>query len=298
MRKFVLIFAGLLLAIPAHAQNPAYTDLTGKWDLRIANANPPNGQDWPTEFTFDVTYQGQGTNTNMYGNTTLEDHAFTNSICVASAGGNYAELDSGVAGAVQVIVKVDSGESYNMVGTLSADKTTITGTAAFVSNGVGCGMADIGQSFTATRYQAATGTYTGPFTPDAGGSEFYATINLTEDSSFNLTGTVTSSTNSCFSNLTVNNSVGASLASGNILFFYGTDLNGNLIGFVANSGGSVDGSGDTTMTNVFFTAVAYSGSCNGQTYTDAPFQKVVTKSKRRHHMKELPSTAPAPKRKR
>jgi hypothetical protein len=296
MRRFVLIFAGLLLAVPAHAQNPAYADLTGKWDLRMANAYPPNGQGWPTEFTFDVTYQGPGTNANTYGNTTLEDHAFTNSVCVANGGGNYAELDSGVAGAVQVTVKVDSGESYIMVGTLSADKTTISGTAEYVSNGIGCGMADIGQTFTATRYQAATGTYTGPFTPDAGGSEFYATITLTEDSSFNLTGTVTSSTNSCFSNLTVNNNAGASLASGNILIFYGADLNGNVIGFVANSGGSTDGPGDPTMTNVFFTAMAYSGSCSGQTYTDGPFQKVVNKSKRRHHLKELPRTAPKRKR--
>jgi len=296
MRKFVLIFAGLLLAIPAHGQNPAYADLTGKWDLRIANATPPNGQGWPTEFTFDVTYQGPGTSTNIYGNTTLEDHAFTNSVCVANGGGNYAELDSGEAGAVQVVIKVDSGESYNMSGTLSADKTTITGTAAYVSNGVGCGMADIGQSFTATRYQAATGPYTGSFTPDAGGSAFSATINLTEDSSFNLSGTVTSSDNSCFSALTVNSNVSASLASGNVLEFYGTDSNGNLIGFSANSGGPNDDPGDLTMTNLFVTATAYSGSCNGQSYTDAPFQKVIKKSKRRHHMKPLPRTAPRLKR--
>jgi hypothetical protein len=115
-------------------------------------------------------------------------------------------------------------------------------------------------------------TYTGPFTPDPGGSAFNAIINLTEDSSFNLTGTVTS-TDSCFSNLTVNSNGGASLASGNVLIFYGEDLNGNLIGFVANSGGSADSPGDPTMTNVFFTAVAYSGSCNGQSYTDGPFSE-------------------------
>jgi len=296
MRKFVLIFAGLLLAMPAHAQNPAYVDLTGKWDLRIANATPPNGQGWPTEFTFDVTYQGPGTNTNVYANTSLEDHAFTNSVCIANGGGNYVELDSGTAGAVQVIVKVDNGESYKMVGVLSADKTTVTGVAAYVSNGIGCGMADIGQFFTATRYQAATGTYTGSFTPDAGGSAFSATINLTEDSSFNLSGTVTSSDNSCFSALTVNSNVSASLASGNVLEFYGTDSNGNLIGFSANSGGPNDDPGDLTMTNLFVTATAYSGSCNGQSYTDAPFQKVIKKSKRRHHMKPLPRTAPRLKR--
>jgi len=298
MRKFGLIFAGLLMAIPAQAQNPAYADLTGKWDLRIANANPPIGQDgYPTEFTFDVTYQGPGSNTNIYGNTTLEDHAFTNSICVANGGGNYAELDSGAANVVQVLVKVDSGESYNMAGTLSADKTTITGTATYVSNGLGCGSPDNSQPFTATRYQAATGAFIGSFTPDAGGSAFNATINLTEDSSFNLTGTVTSS-NSCFSDLTVNSNVGASVASGNILIFYGSDSNGNVIGFVANSGGTSDTLGDLSMTNLFVTAGAYSGSCNGLTYTDAPFQRVVTKSKPRHHMKELPGTPPAPKRKR
>jgi len=296
MKKFALIIAGLLLAIPARA---GVTDLTGKWDLRIANANPPNGQGFPTEFTFDVTFQGPGTNSSIYSNASLEDHAFTNSICVASGGGNSVELDSGAANAVQVIVQVDGGESYTMSGTLSADKTTITGTAAYVSNGLGCGSADVGQPFTATRYQPATGPYTGSFTPDAGGSAFSATITLTEDSSFNLTGTVTSSDNSCFANLTVDSTAGPSVASGNILYFNGTDLNGNVIGFIANSGGSDDNPGDVTMTNLYVTAGAFSGSCNGQTYTDAPFQRTVLKGKKRHHMKELqlPKPAPAPKHK-
>jgi hypothetical protein len=118
---------------------------------------------------------------------------------------------------------------------------------------------------------------------------------LTEDSQFNLTGTVTASGNPCFSNLTVDSSVAPSLASGNTLEFYGTDSYGDVVGFIANAGGSSDTPGDITMSNLFVTAAGYSGSCNGQTFTDAPFQKAVHKGKHRHHMKELPLTIPPKK---
>ena len=289
MRKFLLMCAGLMLAIPAHAQNRA--DLTGKWDLQITNAFPPNGQGAATEFTFDVVSQSKG-NPNAYVNTNLTDRTLTNSMCVAAGMGSPTELDSGVARAVTGTIGVDNGESYTLTGTLSSDKTTIIGTVVYVSKGLGCGSADNGMPFTAYRYQPATGTYSGSFTPDAGGSGFNATVTLTEDSLFNLTGTVTASGNPCFSNLTVDSSVAPSLASGNTLEFYGTDSYGDVIGFIANAGGSSDTPGDITMSNLFVTAAAYSGSCNGQTFTDAPFQKTVHKGKRRHHMKELPLTIP------
>jgi hypothetical protein len=292
MRKFLLLCAGLMLAIPAHGQNHA--DLSGKWDLQITNAFPPNGQGAATEFTFDVVSQGKE-NPNKYVNTNLTDHALTNSVCVAVGMGSPTELDSGLAGAVTGTIGVDNGESYTLTGTLSSDKTMITGTVVYVSNGLGCGSADNGMPFTAYRYQPATGTYSGSFTPDAGGSGFNATITLTEDGQFNLTGTVTASGNPCFSNLTVDSSVAPSLASGNTLEFYGTDSYGDVVGFMANAGGSSDTPGDFTMSNLFVTAAAYSGSCNGQTFTDAPFQKAVHKGKRRHHMKELPRTIPPKK---
>jgi hypothetical protein len=171
----------------------------------------------------------------------------------------------------------------------------ITGTVTYVSNGLGCGSADNLMTFTAYRYQPATGTYNGSFEPDALGSPFNATITLTEDSNFNLTGTVTATGTACFSHLTVDSSVSPSIASGNVLIFYGTDVNGDMVGFVANSGGSSDTPGDLTMSNLYVTEATYSGACNGQTYTDAPFQKVITKGKRRHHMKDLPPTPPGKK---
>jgi hypothetical protein len=171
----------------------------------------------------------------------------------------------------------------------------ITGTVTYVSNGLGCGSADNLMTFTAYRYQPATGTYNGSFEPDALGSPFNATITLTQDSNFNLTGTVTATGTACFSHLTVDSSVSPSIASGNVLIFYGPDVNGDMVGFVANSGGSSDTPGDLTMSNLYVTEATYSGACNGQTYTDAPFQKVITKGKRRHHMKDLPPTPPRKK---
>ena len=118
---------------------------------------------------------------------------------------------------------------------------------------------------------------------------------MTEDGNFNLTGTVTATGTPCFSNLTVDSSVGPSIASGNVLVFYGTDVNGDMVGFIANSGGPDNAAGDLSMSNLFVTEGTYSGACNGQTYTDAPFQKVITKGKRRHHLKELPPTPPRKK---
>jgi hypothetical protein len=254
---------------------------------------PPIGQGAATEFTFDlVAVAGMS---GHYGNSSLLDHALTNSICVAAGMGSPISLTSGGSGgpnAVAGTIGVDNGGSYSVTGTLSADKTSITGTVAFPS---GCGFADNGMTFTAYRYQAATGTYSGSFTPDSLGSPFSATITLTEDSNFNLTGTVTATGTPCFSHLTVDSSVGPSIASGNVLVFWGTDLNGDVVGFVANSGGSGDTPGDLTMSNLYVTEATYSGACNGQSYTDAPFQKVITKGKRRRHMKELPQALPGKK---
>jgi hypothetical protein len=146
MRKFLLLCAGLMLSIPAQAQNHA--DLSGKWDLQITNAFPPIGQGAATEFTFDVLSQGKGS-PNKYINTSLTDHAFTNSVCVAAGIGSPTELDSGVVGAVTGTIGVDNGESYSLTAILSADKTMITGTVTYVSKGLGCGSADNGMPFTA-----------------------------------------------------------------------------------------------------------------------------------------------------
>jgi hypothetical protein len=230
---------------------------------------------------------GQGSS-GKFNNTNLTDHALTNSICVAAGMGSVTTLDDS-KGTITGTIGVDNGESYSLKnGTLSADKTTISGTVTYVSNGLGCGSADNGMAFTAYRYQPATGTYNGSFEPDALGSQFNATITLTEDSNFNLTGTVTATGTPCFSHLTVDSSVGPSIASGNVLVFWGTDVNGDVVAFVANSGGSGDTPGDLTMSNLYVTEATYAGACNGQSYTDAPFQKVITKGKRRQHMKELP----------
>jgi hypothetical protein len=260
-------------------------NLAGMWDLRLSNTlNPPPGQVGPTEFAFDVDLQSSTASTEALSNTGLQNHAFTNSVCVASGTGNDATMSSTTTVGTSVTFQlfVDSNESYSMTGNMSADGLSVTGLPVLFNAGSkNCGKNDVGSSFTATLYKPATGTYVGTFTPDASGKQFNATIVLSEDGNFNLTGTLTGAGNSCFSNLSINSNTLASIASGNVLEFYGTDVQGDLVGFVANSGGSADAAGDTTWLNPYVTAVVYAGACLGQTYTDAPFHKI-TQSRSRH----------------
>jgi len=254
------------------------TNLSGMWDLRLLNSvNPPPGQVGETEFTFDLDIQGTTATTESLSNNGLQDHAFTNSVCSA-VGSNFNATMNGDFSASPTAsfqIFVDNGESYSMTGGLSPDGTTVTGTnVQYNAASQNCGSNDVGSSFTATLFKPASGTYIGSFTPDASGQAFDATIILNEDGNFNLTGTLTGSGNSCFSNLTINSSISPSIASGDVLEFFGTDSQGNQAGFVANAGGPSGAEGDTMWANLFVTAVVYSGACNGQTYTDAPFRKV------------------------
>jgi subtilase family serine protease len=265
--------ANLVNKWPASVPN-----LSGMWDLRVSNsANPPAGQVGETEFTFDVDVQGSTATTESLSNSGLENHAFTNSICSA-LGTNYSATMSGnflPSPLASFQIFVDNGESYSMTGSLSPDGTTATGTSVqYNAASQNCGKNDVGSSFTATLFKPASGTYVGSFTPDAGGQPFNATIVLNEDGNFNLTGTLAGSGNSCFSNLTINSNFAPSIASGDVLEFFGTDAQGNQAGFVANAGGSSGAAGDTTWLNLYLTAVVYGGACKGQTYTDAPFHKL------------------------
>jgi hypothetical protein len=261
------------------------------WDLRVGNsANPPTGQIGETEFTFDVDIQGRTATTESLSDSGSQNDAFTNSACSAvdsnfnvAMNGNFAATPS-----VSFQLFVDNGESYSMTGSLSPDGTTVTGTnVQYNATSQNCGKNDVGSSFTATLFKPASGTYVGSFTPDAGGQAFSANIVLNEDGNFNLTGSVTGSGNSCFSDLTINSNFAPSLASGDVLEFFGTDSQGNQVGFVANAGGSSGAAGDTMWQNLYVTAVVYGGACNGQNYTDAPFHKM----SRRPHGRGVPIVA-------
>lgn len=253
-------------------------NLSGMWDLRISNsANPPAGQIGETEFTFDVDVQGSTATTESLSDSGLADHAFTNSICSASGTNFSVTMNGDFAGSpwASFQVFVDNGESYSMTGNLSPDGTTATGSSVkYNAASQNCGKNDVGSGFTATLFKPVTGTYVGSFTPDAGGQPFNATIVLKEDGNFNLTGTLTASGNSCFSDLTINSTTAPSFASGDVLEFFGTDSQGNQAGFVANAGGSSGAAGDTNWGSLYVTAVVYAGACKGQTYTDAPFRKL------------------------
>ena len=256
-------------------------NLSGMWDLRLSNsANPPAGQVGETEFTFDLDLQGTTTTTESLSNSGLEDHAFTNSICSA-LGTNFSVTMNGnfvTALFASFQIFVDNGESYSMAGTLSADGTAATGISVqYNATTQNCGKNDVGSEFTATLFKPASGTYVGSFTPDAGGQPFNATIILNEDGNFNLTGTLTGSGNSCFSNLTINSNISPSIASGDVLEFFGTDSQGNQAGFVANAGGPSGAAGDTQWQQMYVTAVVFGGACKNQSYTDAPFHKLPRK---------------------
>jgi hypothetical protein len=253
-------------------------NLAGMWDLRLSNtANPPPGQVGETEFTFDVIIQSSGSSTETLSNNGFQDHAFAFSGCSATGIGNNVTMTatSGAITTVTFQISVDNGESYSMTGTLSPDGTTVTGTnVQFNAGSQNCGKNDVGSSFTAILYKPATGTYVGSFTPDAGGKPFTSTIVLVEDANFNLTGTITSAGDPCFSNLAVNGTTDPSLATGDVLEFYGTDAQGDIAGFIANAGGTPNNAGDTTWQQLFVTSVVYGGACNGQSYTDAPFHRI------------------------
>lgn len=176
-------------------------------------------------------------------------------------------------GSITIQFFVDNGESYLMTGTLSEDGSTISGQNVQYLGTSGCGANDVGSSFAATLYQSVTGTYTGTLTPDGGGNSFNVTISLTQDSSFNLTGAVTTSDNPCFADLAVDSDTYPSIVSGNVVVFWGTDSQGDVIGFVGNTGGPNDDPGDTTWQQLFITAISYSGACTGQSYTDDTFHR-------------------------
>jgi hypothetical protein len=259
-------------------------NLGGMWDLRLSNAaNPPPGQIGETEFTFDVVVQSSGASTEALSNNGFQDHAFTSSICSASGTGNNVTMSANfsLTSTVTFQISVDNGESYSMTGTLSPDGTTVTGTnVKYNAGSQNCGKNDVGSGFTAILYKPATGSYVGSFTPDAGGQAFTSTIVLVEDANYNLTGTVTSSGNTCFANLAVNGKTDPSLASGDVLDFAGTDAQGDMAGFVANAGGTAYNAGDTTWQQLFVTSVVYGSACSGQSYTDAPFHRAGGRPKR------------------
>ena len=296
VKKMIIVVAAVLITTTAQAQQdnlhkfhflpprpllggPIFPSLVGMWDVRVSNSsNPPTGQVGESEFTFDVVQRTSGLLTQTLDNNGFENHAFSNSTCIASGTGNAVSITSGqitLLTPVTFQINVDGGESYTMSGTLSGSGTTVTGTAVvYNSVSVNCGAKDAGKAFTATLYGSASGAYTGSFTPDAGGAAFNATITLTEDANFNLTGTVTATGNPCFASLTVNSNTYGSFASGNVVEFFGTDVTGDLVGFIGNTGGTNDTAGDTTWAVLYVTAVVYGGACNGQTYTDAPFHRV------------------------
>ena len=253
-------------------------NLAGMWDLRLSNTtNPPAGQVGETEFTFDVDLQTISATAEALSNSGLQDNTFSNSACVASGTGNNVTMSASSSSGTSVTFQifVDNGESYSMTGTLSADGVTVTGTnVQYNSTGTDCGANDVGSGFTATLYKPATGTYAGSFTPDSTGEAFNATLVLIEDGNFNLTGTLTGTGNSCFASLSINSNILPSVASGNVLEFVGSDAQGDLAGFIANTGGTADAAGDTTWQDVYVTADVLAGPCAGQQYSDALFHKI------------------------
>jgi len=255
-------------------QEDVHPNLAGMWNLRILNSkNMPNGQIEPTQFTFDIVPQKTDGSVQSLSNTGFEDYEFTSSVCVASGGGDHVNVSADSKGSVSFQVFVDNGESYSMTGVLSSDGTTVEGVGAQYVGKSGCGSADNGSAFVAMQYRPATGTYDGSFTSAPDEAPFAVRIQLKEDTNFNLTGTIRSSGNACFAGLEVNSDVYASLVSGNVAEFYGTDSNGDVIGFIANTGGPNDLPEDLDWHDFYITGVSYGGPCTGQSFSGAHFRK-------------------------
>jgi len=139
-------------------------------------------------------------------------------------------------------------------------------------------QADSGK-FTATLYQPLSGTLSGTIESYAQTNTIDVTVTLTTATNFNVTGTVTSSTNTCFGDLTINGTAaqqyGASVASGDLINMYASDSNGDVVAFLFSA---TDQNGNALSpawpSQAYVTYYVLAGPCSGNSGTDSPFHKV------------------------
>ena len=140
-------------------------------------------------------------------------------------------------------------------------------------------------NFTAILFPAVNGVYAGSFESNTGGASSNVQINIATDDNFSVTGTVTPTggASTCFSNMTVASltaqAYGASFASGDVLEAFASDNSGNVVAFTMSN---TNQNGQTLANDgLYVTYLGIAGACNGVSGSDVPFEKLVSKMRRR-----------------
>lgn len=291
MKTLALIAAFVLTAAASFAQAPS----TGQWDIVATSETNSNTVDGgPLQFSTDWTTTTSGNATTI---SPLLAATFTNSTCSASGQPvnftvSYAK--SGKTTTTTIIATLDDNQTVTFTST-STSSSKVTGT--FTTSGGGCTQADSGK-FTATLYSALQGSFSGTIESYVNTNTINVSMTINTSSTFAITGSVQSSNKACMANLTINGTAaqqwGPSLATGDNLYFFASDNNGNVVGFVASA---TDANGNMLSpawpSQVYVTYQVVAGACAGDGGTDAPFQQVNTPVFHPHLMpRRLPIFSP------
>ncbi|HEY0701669.1 MAG TPA: hypothetical protein VGD60_02780 [Candidatus Acidoferrales bacterium] len=225
----------------------------------------------PLQFTTDWTTTVVGLNTTYTPSLT---NTYTNSNCSASGQPVAMTLTSGILGPT-IVMTLDNSQTVQF-SPLITTASSVTGTVT--STGGGCTNGDTG-SFSAVKYSALSGTYTGSIESYALTNPVNVTITLATAATWHVTGTVQASNKTCLANLDIAtaaaNAIDPSFASGDIVEIIAWDSNGNIAGFVLSA---TDQNGNALTpawpAQFFTTYTVLAGSCAGDGGTDAPFKKV------------------------
>ena len=156
--------------------------------------------------------------------------AYNDSTCSPSGWAPVQPTGSNVNGTFSFRLFVDTSTFYDLKGSVSANGTGATMSGTFTSNCSG----DQGL-FTATLYAPANNSYVGIVKEDGTGTQYMATLTLTEDTQFNVSGSLTFSTNtgtaSCYGTVNL-----AGPATGNMIELGGANANVENLGMFIVAG--------------------------------------------------------------
>jgi hypothetical protein len=203
-------------------------------------------------------------------------NTFTNSACSVTPITSFNVTGYSALGSYSAVITMgfQSGDTITFTGASSTSSSVFSGT--FTSSGP-CMAGDSG-TFTATLFAPPSGSYAGSFESSSGGESASVQMSLSTDQNFNVTGTFAPQTGAsvCFSSLSTGtalaNSYGSSVASGDVIEAYASDLYGNVVAFVMSN---TDANGIPLPNGgLYVTYVGLAGACAGISGTDVPFFKV------------------------
>jgi hypothetical protein len=267
VRPLILILLALAIsATPTSAQS------TGQWVILASLETSQNTVDsHPLQFVTDWTTTGSGLSATY---ALALSKTFTNSNCSVSGQPISMTMTGGLLGPT-IGITLDNSQTVQFTAAITTS-SSITGT--ITSTGGGCTNGDTG-SFSAVKFGALSGSYTGSIESYALTNPVTVTITLSTDANWNVTGTVVTSNKTCFANLTIAttaaNAIDPSFASGDIVEIIASDASGDIAGFVL-SATDVNGNylNPAWPSQFFTTYMVLAGPCAGNGGTDAPFQKI------------------------